>query len=122
MVFVIRLLKNGRQVITVYKLKLSEDEAAYYSQKSINKLFAILGIFEECEEDNDMSTFHTYLDRLILEFSGVKDVFDICTFISIVGILSGLRDKEQLTHKEVKSIVFHCISLVKKGIDNNELL
>lgn len=64
-----------------------------------------------------MSPFYSYLDRLVIEFYGAKDIFDICTFISIVSILDGLRKEENLTHKEVKSVVFHCISLVKKGTD-----
>ena len=98
----------------VYEIKLSEDDIAYYNKRSINKLFAILGIFEECEESGDMSPFHSYLDRLIIEFRGIKDIF---TFVSIVAILDGLRKEEQLNHKKVKSIVFHCISLVKKGTD-----
>lgn len=104
-------------MITVYKIKLSEDDIAYYNKRSVNKIFAILGIFEECEESGDMSPFYAYLDRLIVEFHGVKDVFDICTFISIVAILDGLRNEEQLNHREVKSVVFHCISLIKKGTD-----
>lgn len=111
------LLINGRQVITVYEIKLNEDDIAYYNKRSINKLFAVLAIFEECEEVGDMSPFYAYLDRLIIEFRGVKDIFDICTFISIVAILDGLRKEDNLSHKEVKSIVFHCISLVKKGTD-----
>lgn len=81
-------------MITVYKIKLSEDDIAYYNKRSINKLFAALAIFEECEESNDMSPFYTYLDRLIIEFRGVKDIFDICTFVSIVAILDGLRKEE----------------------------
>lgn len=104
-------------MITVYKIKLSDDDIAYYNKRCINKLFAALGIFEECEEAGDMTPFYAYLDRLIVEFRGVKDIFDICTFVSIVAILAGLRDEEKLEHKEVKSIVFHCISLVKKGVD-----
>lgn len=69
-----------------------------------------------------MTTFNSYLDRLIIEFDGIKDIFDITIFISIVGILSGMRNKKNLTHKEVKSLVFHCISIVKKGFDRDEVL
>ena len=98
-------------------IEFSDKEIQEYKQSVINKLFAILGIFEECEESGDMSPFHSYLDRLIIEFRGIKDIFDICTFVSIVAILDGLRKEEQLNHKKVKSIVFHCISLVKKDTD-----
>ena len=52
----------------VYEIKLSEDDSAYYNKRSINKLFAIIGIFEECEESGDMLSFHSSLDRLIIEF------------------------------------------------------
>lgn len=69
-----------------------------------------------------MSSFYSYLDRLIIEFNGVKNIFDITLFMSIVGILDGMMNKQNLTHKEVKSLVFHCISIVKKGIDKDEVL
>lgn len=69
-----------------------------------------------------MSTFNSYLDRLIIEFNGIKDIFDITIFMSIVGILNGMRSKDNLTHREVKSLVFHCISIIKKGFDRNDVL
>ena len=33
----------------------------------------------------------------------------------IVAILEGMSTKENLTHKEVKSLVFHCISTINKA-------
>lgn len=63
-----------------------------------------------------MSTLYTYLDRLIVEFNGTKYTLDVDTFVSLVSILAGIRNKGDITHKEVKSLVFHCISLVKKGV------
>lgn len=106
----------------MYNLSISEEDINLYLDRSINRIFAILAIFEECEDCNNMSTFYSYLDRLIIEFNGIKDIFDITLFMSIVGILNGMKNKDRLTHKEVKSLVFHCISIVKKGFDRDEIL
>ena len=97
----------------VYEIKLSEDDIAYYNKRSINKLFAILGIFEDCEAINDYSGYTAYIKRLTREFNGLYNMFGIVNFLSVVSILEG--SQVPIEHSEVKQLVFHCISLVKKA-------
>lgn len=93
---------------------VTDQQTKEYCAQCVNKIFAILGIFEECEETGDMSSYYAYLDRVIMEFSGISDIFEVTTFMSLVGVLDGLRLNEKVSHKQVRQIVFHCISLVKK--------
>lgn len=94
-------------------IEFSDKEIQEYKQSVINKLFAILGIFEDCEIINDYSGYTTYIRRLAREFNGLYDMFGIVNFLSIVSILDGM--KVPIEHSEVKQLVFHCISLVKKA-------
>ena len=96
------------------KIVITDQQSKEYCSQCINKIFAILGIFEECEDSGDMSSYYSYLDRVIMEFNGIKDMFQITTFMSLVGVLDGLRLNENANHKQVRQIVFHCISLIKK--------
>lgn len=94
-------------------IEFSDKEIQEYKQSVINKLFAILGIFEDCEIINDYSGYTTYIRRLAREFNGLYDMFGIVNFLSIVSVLEGM--KVPIEHSEVKQLVFHCISLVKKA-------
>ena len=94
-------------------IEFSDKEIQEYKQSVINKLFAILGIFEDGETINDYSGYTTYTKRLAREFNGLYDMFGIVNFLSIVSILEGM--KVPIEHSEVKQLVFHCISLVKKA-------
>ena len=81
-------------------INFSDKEIQEYKQSVINKLFAILGIFEDCEAINDYSGYTAYM-------------FGIVNFLSVVSILEG--SQVPIEHSEVKRLVFHCISLVKKA-------
>jgi len=95
---------------------ITDEQLSSYLESSVNRFFAILGIFEDCEKLNDFSTFNAYLDRLIVEFSGASSAFNSDVFISLLSILKGIREKNDISHKEVKSLVFHSISLIKRGV------
>ena len=94
-------------------INFSEKEIQEYKQSVINKLFAILGIFEDCEAINDYSGYTAYIKRLTREFNGLYNMFGIVNFLSVVSILEG--SQVPIEHSEVKQLVFHCISLVKKA-------
>ena len=91
----------------------SDEEIQEYKQYLINKIFAILGIYEDCDNIQDFTGYTTYISRLTREFNGIYNMFGIINFLSIVSILEGM--KVPITHAEVKQLVFHCISLVKKA-------
>lgn len=94
-------------------IKFSDKEIQEYKQFVINKLFAILGIFEDCDTINDYTGYTTYIKRLTREFNGLYNMFGIKDFLSIVSVLEGMQ--VPIEHSEVKQLVFHCISLVKKA-------
>ena len=85
-------------------IEFSDKEIQEYKQSVI---------FEDCEAINDYSGYTTYTKRLARELNGLYDIFGIVNFLSIVSILDGM--KVPIEHSEVKQLVFHCISLVKKA-------
>jgi hypothetical protein len=101
---------------------LDYDSIQYYLDHCINRIFAILGIYEDCNKRGDMKDFHIYLSRLVTEFSGLQDLFKLDILISLIGILQGMNINEDIKHSEVKSLVFHCISLIKRGAKENGVL
>lgn len=114
-------------VYNISGIEVSGKTLNKYLDTLINKVFAILGVYEDCEEINDFYTYDTYLDRVITELTGGYYVIGFNNFVSLVNILTGIKYSEELSHKRVKSLVFHCISIIKKmkvedGEDNNELL
>ena len=42
-------------------------------------------------------------------------MFGAPLYITVVAILEGMSTKENLTHKEVKALVFHFISAINKA-------
>lgn len=91
-----------------------------YFKYSVNRIYAILGMYED---ENDFKNLHCYLRRLIIEFKGIIDLYDGKEFISLINILNGIDNNlESLNHSEIKSLVFHCISLLKKIKGENNVL
>lgn len=104
-------------VITMYNynnVTFTDEDIQYYIDCSVNKLYATLCVFEDCEKKSDFETYHIYLKRLITEFTGIHSMFNVSVYLSIVGILNGMILEEDPKHKDVKSLIFHCISLLKK--------
>lgn len=99
-----------------YNTELTEENLNSYLESSINKVFAILGIYEDCEKNNNFDGYYAYLTRITTEFFGIYKLFDNNTFFSLVGVLNGMKEDTEPNHKKVKSLTFHCISLIKKGI------
>ena len=69
-------------------INFSDKEIQEYKQSVINKLFAILGIFEDCEAINDYSGYTAYIKRLTREFNGLYNMFGIVNFLSVVTQIS----------------------------------
>lgn len=110
--------KNGRLVTLNYNINdvlINEEDLNVYLNLLVNKLYAILGVYEDCEESDSFDNFYVYLNRVLCELKGCSKILDLTDFMSLTFILSGLEDHE-LTHRNVKSIVFHCIGIVKKNI------
>lgn len=109
---------NGRWATLAFEhngIIFTNKEIDDYKKTVINKIYAALAIFEDCEKVKDFSAFYTYLNRICTEFNGVYKMFGSPLYITIVAILEGMSTKENLTHKEVKSLVFHCISTINKA-------
>lgn len=112
------LSQNGQMVIMDYNVNgivFTKEEVNEYIDTSVNKIFALLGIFEDCSEKKIFDPFFIYLNRIITEFNGIYQLMGIEPFLSLVGNLKGLSAAENLDHKFVKSLTFHCISIVKKA-------
>lgn len=90
------------------------EELSICINKMINKVFAILGIYEDCEKISDFNTYKTYVQRVIVEMVGFSRNYPHPTLLSLVNLLTGIISIEAPTHKQVKSITFHTISSLKK--------
>lgn len=93
----------------------TDEQIDGYKELAINKIFAALGIYEDCVSQNDLSGYYRYLNRICTEFDGIYSMFGINTYLQLVGILQGMIKDEEPDHKTVKSLVFHCISIIKKA-------
>ena len=85
-----------------------------YIRQCINKIFKILPIYEECEEKQNFKHYISYLDKLIIMFTGSELLFNQRDFVDLVSILKGLQKFEDLTKDKTKSIVFHCINILER--------
>ena len=101
-------------VYNINGIEISDEMLDKYFDILINKIFAILGIYEDCEEAEDFSNYNVYLDRVITELTGGYYVIGFENFISLTNILTGIKYSDEINHKKVKSLVFHCISIIKK--------
>lgn len=81
----------------------------------IDKIFKILPLREDLAKGIIMDyDFTSYLNRLVVEFMGMVDVTENRKLIEVVYIIRGIKlEYKNLNHEEIKTLVFHCISLVK---------
>ena len=90
--------------------KLSET----YVNTLINRVFAVLGVFEDSVQKSNYDNFSSYLDRVCTEIYGCYVNTSNDKFLSIYNLLTGIQKEALHTHKHIKSIVFHCISMIKQ--------
>lgn len=86
-----------------------------YIGQCINKVFKILPIYEDCEEQKNFQHFKSYLEKLIIMFIGSEILFKQKDFIDLISILKGMQKTESLNKDLVKSIVFHSINILDKA-------
>lgn len=96
------------------KVVLDNSEVSKYKDELINRCFAILGIYEDCESTKEFSSYIKYTDRIKYEFIGFYNNTKNVRLISIINIVTGLQNYSDITHKQVKSLVFHIISTIQK--------
>ena len=104
---------------------INSSQLDVYMNGLIGKIFAILGVYEDCTDLNSYDIFDSYIFRVICELRGFYRLTNSTAFISLSSIFEDLHCKvmedskkniedRELTHKRVKSLVFHCISVIKK--------
>lgn len=81
----------------------------------INRVYKILPISE-----TEPETLKSYLDSLILELVGSKDLIlklkKDAIFLSLIATLQSLSENKY-SHSTIKSQTFKCIDIIKKLID-----
>lgn len=81
----------------------------------IGRVYKILPISED-----EPVTLKSYLDSLVLELLGSKDLIlklkKDASFLSLIATLQSLSEN-QYEHKVIRSEVFKCIDIIKKLID-----
>ena len=81
----------------------------------INRVYKILHISED-----EPVTLKSYLDSLVLELLGSKDLIlklkKDASFLSLIATLQSLSEN-QYSHNVIRSEVFKCIDIIKKLID-----
>lgn len=99
---------ENKKIIYTYR------EQEWYRKQMINKCFAVLGIYEDCLKINDFNSYLSYINRLQIEFVGYHKITNLNSIMSIINILSGMSCINELSHKQIKSFVFHMISIIEK--------
>lgn len=94
---------------------LDSSEKMKYINFTINRVYAILGVYEDCESENNFDNYYRYIKRLITELIGAYKILKIEQFLSLISIISGMQELKNLNHSDVKSMTFHCISILKKA-------
>ena len=81
----------------------------------VNRVYKILPISEDEPE-----TLQSYLDSLILELVGSKDLIlklkKDANFLSLIATLQSLSENKY-SHRVIKSETFKCIDIIKKLIN-----
>lgn len=110
--------------VKINGIDINKEDFNRYIDGLIGKIFAILGVYEDCTEMNQYDIFDSYIYRVICELRGFYRLTNSISFLSLSSILTDLhisviensffgKNKEE-RHRRVKSLVFHCISMVKK--------
>lgn len=99
----------------VSNIKLSSQDIQPYISSCVNKVFAVLGVYETAQKLNDFSPYLVYLKRVCTEFEGLYKILNISDFLSILGLLKGMENISEMDHRTVKSLTFHCISVLKRA-------
>ena len=86
-----------------------------YIDNRVNKIYAILGIFEDNQNKSNLKPYERYLERINKELKGAAAYLPSETWLELSNLIYGLAHTEAVTQPEVKSLVFHCIALVKKA-------
>lgn len=99
-----------------YFNNMKKEDILIYVNKSIDKLFACLKIYEDIENGKSTnSQLSTYIKRLILEFQGFSNLYEPQIFIALISTLNGIEENlSTITHIQMKSYIFYCIDTVKK--------
>ena len=93
---------------------LNNEQIDKYLDSLINKIFAILGIYEDCEKINNFKNYLSYVNIIIIEVKGFYKFSNAENFLSLISILNGMTLLDEMKHGTVKSLTFHCISIIKK--------
>ena len=78
----------------------------------IKSIYKTLLLFEDISDINSEVTesdYRSYLNRMFVLFSGKNN--EICEYLNGLIVLGGTA-----THENVKSTVFHIITLIDKGV------
>ena len=77
-------------------------------EKQINHIFDILYQYEQIgiqDSNVTLETWRNYLNRLSIRYNGSNNQ-------EVYYYINGLINETNLTHKKVKQIVFHIISII----------
>ena len=111
--------------LIVNEVAVDSETLNRYIDGLIGKIFAILGVYEDCTEMCNYDIFDSYIFRVMCELRGFYRLTNSLSFLSLSSILEDLHIKvmedslkcvedREFTHKRVKSLIFHCISVIKK--------
>lgn len=100
----------------IYGISPTANDIKYYIEECIHNIYISLCVYEDCQGKDNYETYYIYLHRIISEFSGVYSILGFNEFFSIVAILRDMSNLEDKDHKIIKSLTFHCISILKKVV------
>lgn len=94
---------------------LGEEAYNRFINDAVGKVFKLLPLYEDyCLKENakNCEVFYSYLEKLILMLVGSEFFQESEPFVSVASLLNGIEVKSNLSQKQMKSLVFHCISIL----------
>ena len=98
----------------IYDLDIPKEDALKEYNRLIDILYSILGNFEDCQKINVYTPFLTQCSRVSIQMLGMYKILGITNFLEINSVLVGMWEKKDVTHGQVRTMIFHCINLIEK--------
>lgn len=62
-------------------LCFTDEQINEYKNTVINKIFAVLGIYEDCIREENLDGYYKYLNRICTELNGIYHMFGVNSYL-----------------------------------------
>ena len=102
------------ETFTLYGVEMPIAIYNNHIDELTNKVFKILCICEQCEQDKDFSNYFNYIHKISILMAGNKVLFNNRKFTIMLTQIMGLAETKTTDHAQVKKIVLECTNALQK--------